>query len=692
MKALPTDNPAKSEHFATLSGDALSAAVLWRFREYHRYLRDSGLVWLIYRSVSMYYGVDPTQPFSRGLVYFGPRGEYTRVSFNHLRDVVRHRQNLAVPDKWALEAEASSQDYEAGVQVRKAGALLEHLLWREGWAKAADEAVERSTVQSFAAIRAVWDVYRGEPLGEGAWAGGYTFDVHGPLDVAFDPYMRHHRDPAWYVCREWVNKYELAARFPERYEDIQSAQPWFEIDEELWGVHPLLPMDLRFARENDVIPVWHLYHKSTPAVPGGRYALVLDTGEPLLQGPLPYRQLPVQVLGEAALMDTPFFYCTAWELLAPQQYHNMLSTITATNARAGGVPVFVVPQGSNLSAEQMGQGLALLQVPAGMGSEAKVLHAAATQPEVYANLDRTEAQLEKLGQINSVVRGGVPTSDSSGSLAALVQATALQAAAPYQRVIYGWMSDTALHCIQMAEDYLTWPVKVEAYGEFNSLFVEEVSGQDVARVTRVVVKQGNPMARTLAGRYSIANALKEMGAITPEQYLHFIQYGQIERVTAPSERELALVQLENQQMLRGELPPVLETDTDAMHVQQHQVLFSSPMVRNNQQLAAIAEQHILWHVENATAKTLQNPMLLELLGQRPLESAIAMAAPPMASAGAPAPQGGGGGGPPAEVAALSPGAPADGGAPPNLPSLPENPATGQQWDPATGGGMAPTTA
>lgn len=692
MKALPTENPAKNQHFATLTGDALSAAVLWRFREYHRYLRDSGLVWLIYRSVCMYYGVDPTQPFARGLVYFGPRGEYTRVSFNHLRDVVRHRQNLAVPDKWALEPEASSQDYEAGVQVRKAGALLEHLLWREGWAKAADEAVERSTVQSFAAVRAVWDAYRGEPLGPGAWAGGYKFDVHGPLDVAFDPFMRHHREASWYICREWVNKYELAARFPERADEIVNTQPWFEVDEELWGYHPIMPMDLRYARENDVIPVWHLYHKSNEAVEGGRYALVLDAGAPLLEGSLPYRQLPVQVLGEAPLLDTPFYYCTAWELMGPQQYHNLLSTVTATNARAGGVPVFVVPQGSNLSAEQMGQGLALLQVPAGMGGEAKVLHAAATQPDVYANLDRTEAQLEKIGQVNSVVRGGVPTSDASGSLAALVQATALQAAAPYQRVIYGWMADTAIHCIQVAEDYLTWPVKVEAYGEFNSLFVEEVSGEDVSMVTRVIVKQGNPMARTLAGRLSVANALKEMGDITHEQYLHFIQYGQLERITSPPEREMALIQQENQRMMRGELPPVLETDNDAMHVPQHQVLFSSPTVRNNPELSAVVDQHMRWHVENAVAKTTQNPMLLELLGQKPLESALAMIMPPAAPhaeevegeeespSGAAAPP------------ALPPGSPADGGAPPNMPSLPTNPATGQQWDPATGGGMAPTTA
>lgn len=704
----------ENNYFARLpfGDESIAGEVEERFRNFERYLQSCGLATLIERLARHYYGMDDRGITSHSVAYEGERSEFQRTHINHLRSLVRMRQNLALNERIALDAEAGNADYEAIVQSRKANALIEYEMWERGLSEKFDEAIEKAAHQAWAFLVLGWNPRDGETLlpamapGEQeVKTGALEHRVYGAYDVAFDPRLRRH-NPPYYILRDRPSVVEMEAEYPHLAGKL-GAEPETPGPNVLrLDVGFIAPYGFAVAEDDGKCVRLELRHARTPACPEGRRTVVVG-GYVAEDGPLPYADMCVVPFYESVITDTPFFYCEAFDLLAPQHAHNMLSSIAATNARAGGVGVIATPDGSTFEADMATQGLALVKWPAGT-DKPEVLHLASTPPEVYENMDRTERSMEKTYGVNSVARGETTGANASGSQLALLQATSMQAATPLRRRVDDSCGRVAMALISIARDYMEHELAVVVYGEHDATVEESVTGSQLSRIRRVRVKPGNILGKTLHGRIAIADTLLERGLIADvRSYYLVLETGRLEPVTKAPASERSLVQLENQQMIRGEMPIVLAHDDDAMHIREHKLLLDSPAARApNSPLLAIVTEHIEQHEMNAVSKSTQRPWLLELLGQQPLQSALAMggAMPPPGlgggggpPGGAPPPPGGGMGGgmgggamPPGEgggapAPSLPPGSPDAG----KMPNMPMNPMTGEQWNPADGGSAVP---
>ena len=198
------------------------------------------------------------------------------------------------------------------------------------------------------------------------------------------------------------------------------------------------------------------------------------------------------------------------------------------------------------------------------------------------------------------------------------------------------------------------------------------------------VEVTNSLMRTTAGRKDIADQLLQRGMITdPRLYLEVIATGRLEPITASHEAQRRGIEAENQLLMRGETPRTLATDDHAYHVREHLALLAEPAIRDDDEATAVIMDHINSHHEIWLEASLNNPGLLMSLGHQ-ISPAVGLqggaptpsqAPNPNRDQAAPNPSGVDG----------NPSPPPNGSPPPEvngqeaaaMPSLPENPSTGE---------------
>jgi hypothetical protein len=193
-----------------------------------------------------------------------------------------------------------------------------------------------------------------------------------------------------------------------------------------------------------------------------------------------------------------------------------------------------------------------------------------------------------------------------------------------------------------------------------------------------LIDMGNPLARTTAGRINLAENLLQAGFIkTPEQYMQVINTGQIEPMIEGQTAELMLIKSENESLNEGRNPGVVLTENHMLHIKEHKSVLSSPEAKEDANTVGATLAHIQMHVESLRTG---DPNLLMLLGQQPLTPP---GMPPGIMGEGTIPQGGE---VPqnAETVARTPSLP---GRQPNLPSMPKNALTGEEFNQETGGLM-----
>jgi hypothetical protein len=85
------------------------------------------------------------------------------------------------------------------------------------------------------------------------------------MDPLLPSYDRH----SWLILRKWENKYDLAAKYPKWADRIVQLSAGIDIGD--------TRLTYTVSRdESDVIPVYHAFHKQTPAVKDGRYIIFID--------------------------------------------------------------------------------------------------------------------------------------------------------------------------------------------------------------------------------------------------------------------------------------------------------------------------------------------------------------------------------------------------------------------------------
>lgn len=733
-------------YFAANEDPVEVAKAIWaRKRNYERYVRDTGLFSLWRKMHWAYHGREDGTNFRTTEVGSdGPQGEIHVLKVNHLRSIMTSWDSLLSAQRTAVTPVALDDDYESEMHVKRAKAMLEHYI--SAGSPAQLELTEVEVRESACLYGAGFGVQLWNPMkgpiavapapgetGPARKGGDLQSWALTPLDVAYDPWRKDTRNP-WYLCRLWYNKYALIGRWPEYTDQILGLSPEPEsefLDFTLSSAGSAPPG--KFSQ--DEIPLYYFCHDQmeAPGMERGKQGFLLSGDIMLEYGELRYRGRdgtrfkPVHRLSPADIKRTPHGFSPAWELMAPQEAIDSLSSIQLTNSRAFGLGSMMAPKGGDIEPVQLSEGLQLVEYTQGM-DKPEFLKVPETSPTIPGQRHELVGEMGIIIGVNGAFRGDPSaTVDKSGSALALLDAKAVQANSPFISRSTRWKEEFYLSTVCIVQQEMSEPRKFAIIGEAIATLTEAFGGEGIDRILKVKIQTVNPLSHTIAGRAQIADTIAERygNATTPGDYFRLLESGNGDFLTHHADQKERNIDRENQLLAQGigpvpmqprmlpdgqplidpetgkpEMVPApvpgkryvraLMTDDHRHHVRLHLSVLDNPAVReqNSQQAKAVVEavlSHIEEHKQLLGKMTLKDPGMLEMTGQPPLQAALP---PPMP--GAPPPPGvppRPPGAPTKDVRKLPGGTPtasveqptpAGAGQQPRMPSMPINPSTGRR--------------
>ncbi len=620
-------------YWGALPEDLIGDAMGSRIREYYDAHTRNGIVDLWRASHQAFYSLSESGSHEASkLIEFGAEGEMLGVRSNQLRSIIRYILTSATADRPAFAPKATNASASAMAQVSTARTLLDYYFKKKNMEQSAISVALRSLLYGQGYIWGTWDFAVGPKGPDGKALGDVVYRAMSPIDVVRDP-ERTAEDHDWYILRVWKNKYDQAAQFAgdneERREELLDVCDMFEGERSLTSIS----FD-RSVRKSDDVAQWHLLHAPTPSLPKGRYVIMTGKDTILFNGDLPFDTLHVyNMTPEEFLEAGSLGYGAVWELMGMQQvYDGMLST-AVTNFDAMGTNDILLPDGVNVGYEELREGLNIIRHPP--GAPPAVLEKFQLADAFFKLFTAVRENMQLSTGVNNVVRGDPEASLKSGSALALVQAQAVHFQSGFQGAYVRLLENIATGTIQILKRYAEMPRLAAIAGAYESDALKAFKSDDINQIDRVDIEVGNPIFRTVAGKFDIATQLLERGLIKdPNQYYQVLETGRLEPVTDPARRAALRVREENELLMRGpavtptgkfdpisgmplnsvEGCPVVITQDPAVHIAGHaSVLDSSDALANPAVVSAVTE-HILEHLRVWQSA---DPNLMTLLGYIP---------------------------------------------------------------------------
>lgn len=691
------------QYWATLPSEDIAPVVRQKFDRFLASLEENGDLDVMRRAGCQYYGRDEEGLRSWTNEAIGSRGQARTCDANHWRASLSQAIAIALADPPGLMPVPRKTDHSAIQLAEMAKGVLTYYQGTTGQREGTDavlrETVEMGEVYGWAWAGVWWDELAGEvteelpemgalpeeggddgsdPLAVQAvrliMSGDIRAEPYLPTDVAFDVDSRGHAQP-WRVLRRWVNKFELAATLedPELAEQLRNLEPTdqAQTDGDLAGTRSAL-------RNTDDIDTYELRYLPTAAVPRGRSVLIAGRDLLISDGPhkfgrddfglYPYRS--------SKRIGTGRGYARSWDALGVQGAINALGRIAYSNQYAFGLNVLVALEGSGIRAEQISEGLRIIFTARPDALQA--LSLAKTPSEVFEFRDTLIAESGRLLGLDALSMG-TETRDLSGAAMALLDTRTQRALGPMASAAHELRRQLGLAIIRRAAEHPQNRMLPLLVGKATAPRMMEVNFQQLGDIAAVELEKVSPLQQSPAGRVEMASQLMASRgpdgkpAINAQQFIGVVKTGQLDPLTEGPMAELQLIRAQNEALMQGQSVPTLATDNHPLHIQEHLTVLASPEARSAPDMVALVTMHIQEHI--GLWRT-TDPALLAVLGIPPPPPPVVMgpggAPMPAAPAGRP-PTAGGGGPPPGSPA------PAD-----NMPSLPTNPATGEEYSP-TGG-------
>lgn len=646
-----------TKYWATLPANQCAGELQQRIEDYAKFLLQTGKFALWRRSYIQY-----NQAMYRGgrVQYTGETMEYSTMSVNHYRNLVQHLLTMTTGSRPAFEPRATNSDVKSQAQTILARGLLDYYMREKRLERYLKQACEHALLYGEGFLTTLWDATSGEvysvdpETGIEIREGDIQYTAYEPINVVRDVTLENASDAEWYIVRQFVNKWDLAAKYPELADRIITMA--YDYD-----TRTTFKLYIKEMFGKDLIPMYTFFHDRTEALPDGRQVVFLDSDLVLTDQALPYTSMPVHRICGGEISGTPFGYSVGYDLLAMQEMADALYSTIITNQETFGVQNIAAPKGANISVTQLAGGLNYIEYDPQLGKP-EPMSLLSTPAEVYAFVQQLERLMETISGVNSVARGNPESSLKSGAALALVQSMAVQFSMGLQQSYTQLLEDTGTSTIRLLRDYAAVPRIAMIAGKSNRGIMKEFTGDDLSLVNRVIVDSGNPITRTTAGKVELATMMIQAGVVnTADQLLQVIQTGNLEPLTEGKTAELLAIKAENEALSDGSQVPVMITDDHMLHILEHKAIVSDPAVRQDPQTVQIVTEHIMAHYTYLSDPSVAP--LLAALGQQPLQTqatpadvnAAAMPSIPPVSAN--------------EMAAQNQ---------PNLPNMPVNPATGER--------------
>lgn len=656
------------EYFGSKPRKEIGAALMDKVEDFYQAAHEDGKLDLWRRSYKMF-----NSSYLRGarVITSGENNEYELININHYKNILLHLHVNATSQRVAFEPKASNTDTKSQAQTLLASSLLGYYTREKRMERYLKQADLDALIYSEGYVAVEWDANLGEPVrpdiddrgeltNKFIREGDIKYGNYTPNNVIRDYAVQSWDDNNWLILRDFKDKHEVAADFPELKDRIIALQ----YRERRYLDRLSDTKTSKGKTEDDQIPVYTFYHKPGKLIPEGRLVKFLDDDLVLLDGPLPYSEIPVYRETPEELDDSPFGSTVGWDLLAIQDIIDLLFSIIITNQKTFGVQCVISPRGSNLDLAKLAEGLTHIEYTAtANGGKPEALNLLQTPGEIFTFIDSLVNTMETISGINSVVRGDPQASLQSGAALALVHSTAIQFAQGQQESYNNLIQDVGTATINILKRYATTKRVATISGRSNRQYLKEFTGDDIADISRVTVDSGNPLTRTIAGRVNLAEQLMNNQLIkTPQEYLMVLQTGQLEPLVEGETAELMLIQSENEDIADGKEVMAVLTDDHNLHIREHRAVLASPDARRDPQRVQATLTHIQEHLNILMDPA--NTQVLIMFGQTPLGMASQQEgqAPDGSEALSPTPEGINN---PADVPS------------PNLPKLPNLPGEGE---------------
>jgi hypothetical protein len=672
------------EYFAALEPDRLAGELQSRIDAYYNWVLTTGRLSRWRLAYDTYYG----QRGGHNSSFVTPGGKKGELSFlmsNEYRNLVQHLLVMAFQSKPALECVSINTDSRAKAQAYVAKGIIEYYR-RDG--KISDnehDATEISMIMDTGWVFNEWDVLLGEEVaadpttGELVRQGDIKSRARTPLDVVIDFTKPQGQQRDWILVRDPVNKFDLGAQFKERYDEITGLGRDYTHDAiyrfgDIWQYEG--------GMNSPDIDVWTFFHRRSPSMPNGRMFQFATANMHFFDGPIPYRKLPGNRICPTEQILSALGYSNTNDLLALQDVMDAMISAAVTNMTNCGVNNIWTKPSPNFDFEQLTAGMNLIE----SDEKPEVLILNKLPPEWFSLANFIIARMEAISGVNSVARGNTQGKDFSGAAMALLQSMAIQFNNGLVRAVNRLTEDDGNDVIMLTQDFAQEKKLGMIIGENNNYMMKEYSSKDVDGIQYVYCRQSNPVKDTTAGKLQILDKYISIPGMikSADQVNEVVETGQLDSSTEPGRNRRLAIDMENEALIRGEVPPVVFTDNPIEHLEGHTRVFASPEDRKDPDLLGRVKQH--WD-QHMTVWQQTDPATLQALGIPPYP------APPPPPPGMMPPGGPGGppgppgpGGPPP-----GPGGPGGGPPPPNKmppaegppeqqpvvpgPSLPTNPLT-----------------
>jgi hypothetical protein len=619
-------------YFALKNGEELATDLYAKVEEFYAEIENNGRASLWRKVYRAYYALNEFDTHQASEIkHSGEQGEFSKLKANHFRNLITHLLIFVTQQRPSFQCRATNTDYKSQIQTILGSNIIDYYIREKKFGPMYRQMVELALMYAESYMMLDWDFESGDVLdvdmemGEVIRSGDAYAKIYEPHRVIRDCSIDATRRQDWYILSDKMNRYELAARYPQFKERIMQFG-----NRDPQRV-PVQGTARGFESDNaDTLTIYHFIHDKTPACPDGREAIFLDSGLLLGESPLTKPIFPVFRMMPSPQYGSPFGYTVAFDLLVVQEAIDLMYSTILSNQSTFGVQNVWIKPGTNLNPIQLGSGLNLLE----SDEKPEAINLTNTPPEIFNFLKGLESLGEMLSGVNSVARGQPEASLKSGAALALVASQAVQFSNGTQDAFSTLLEDSATGLLQLLTERVQEPRIVAITGEHNRSYVKSFIGNDLKGIKRAVVDLGNPVSRTMAGRLQLAENLLQSGLMKrPEQYLEVVSTGRLEPLVEDQESEHLLIRAENEAMRNGEQVAVIAVDEHLQHIKSHRAILADPDARREPQLVQLVLGHIQQHIE---ALRTTDPALLNSLGQAPMG-----ARPPESGAnGQPAPQGG----------------------------------------------------
>jgi hypothetical protein len=618
----------ETDYFAVEEADALGPLLVERVNDYYDHLQGTGKLALWRRVFEKYYrGV-----WHDGqILEAGEQGEYSLLYVNQFRNFIQNLLTLTTSTPPWFEPQSTNTDYTSQAITILSKGLLDYYMKEKKMDRNLNKGAESAILygEGFGVME--WDVFSGEDYitdesGKPVKEGDIKYSYYTPIDIIRDYNARKSSDTKWWIKRDFINKYDLMARYPEKEDDICSVS---------WNPknNTLDPSQYRRTTnyKSDIIPVYTFFHERIePLMPEGRFTVFLDSGTVLYDGALPYSNVPIFRAATGDIDEQIFGYSISFDLLPLQEMIDTLASSIATNQRNHGVLDILEPEGMNLKLTNLAPGMNKLTYNSlGNGLKPEIFEKLKTPNELKEFLRECINFMQEISGINSAVRGNPPPGLTAGVSLALLSSNALQYSQRLQDSFRQFCEDHGTGTIKMLQDFAETDRVVSIIGKYDAVLAKTFKKDDLDSIARVTVSIGNPLMKTTAGRMDMAaNYLKNGWIQSPDQMTTLLETGRYEPLFESKRMENLTIRMENERLLENHPNGVVAilTDNHLQHIFEHRGLLANPSARDSPEITNATLNHIQEHLDILTNPKLT--MLLNALGQRSMAPMMPPPQPP----------------------------------------------------------------